>query len=285
MQQLPICVYHKDCTDGTTAAAVFLRKYPGARTFALQHDFTDADMDVILEAARDAEHVFMIDIAIGYRDILNAGFPLTVLDHHIHIRDELEMAAPQDDKLTVVFDNELSGASLAWKYFFPEEEVPTFIEYIEDVDLWRLRHGDDTLAVQAFASMRFNDPDSMQELLEAPIEQLLEEGHHLLDYIHSVQKLLLSKIEPITLRIGEHAVPGYNIIVYQSSLGHQLAEEQGKAVALYTVEGKTVRFSFRSEEGQNPTALELATILGGGGHDGISGAEIPLEHFLSLIEH
>lgn len=52
---------------------------------------------------------------------------------------------------------------------------------------------------------------------------------------------------------------------------------------MFSINGNFVKFSIRGNEGQSPTALDVAKLLGGGGHKNAAGAEIPLNDFLKMI--
>ena len=46
--QKVVVIYHKDCIDGTTAAAVVLRRFPEAKLFPLSHDPSVDDLEKVL---------------------------------------------------------------------------------------------------------------------------------------------------------------------------------------------------------------------------------------------
>ncbi len=54
-----------------------------------------------------------------------------MLDHHLTAQSELQGLE------NVHVDLEKCGSSLAWEFFNPGAPQPKFIEYVEDVDLWR----------------------------------------------------------------------------------------------------------------------------------------------------
>jgi len=95
----------------------------------------------------------------------------------------------------------------------------------------------------------------------------------------------LVKTPNIIVKIGEHKVPSFNITMtgYESACGNILSEQLDKAVMLFTIRGDRVRLSFRSKEYQDPTSLELAQALGGGGHKCAAGADISFKDFLNMI--
>ncbi len=63
--------------------------------------------------------------------IENVAKKITILDHHISAKKALE------NKSYAIFDMKKSGAGLTWEYFFPDSQVPEFIQMIQDRDLWK----------------------------------------------------------------------------------------------------------------------------------------------------
>jgi oligoribonuclease NrnB/cAMP/cGMP phosphodiesterase (DHH superfamily) len=276
-----IIIYHADCIDGTTAAAIALKKFPDALFFPLSHSYTQDEMAPIRVVARGAA-IFILDCALGVDELLADGHSVVVLDHHETVRDEMQKRTEADSRITYVFDNEKSGASLAWSYFFPEEPIPQIVHYVEDVDLWQWKFGDAARHTMSYLSMFRNDPTRMLEAITTDAEVIVEKGRTLSEYADREIEEQVS-ILPNEMRVDTHFVPAYNITVYTSAAGNILSEQQGSVVALYTIKGSNVRISFRSKEGQNPTARMIAEKLGGGGHDHASGANVPLADFLKMI--
>ena len=276
------CIYHKDCIDGTSAAAVVLKKYPQAQTFPLAHNYVAEEIETILDRTDPSAHIYIVDATLGLTEFLEHGFTVTVIDHHISEHTHVLRVAEEYTSLTYIFNNAKSGASLAWSYLFPDTTPPSLIPYVEDNDLWKKQLGENTEHITNYMSLWNNDPHTVVSLFDASIENIVEKGRMLTTYAHTmVGRLIL--LEPITLRIEQHEVPAYNITNYQSACGNTLAHENGVAVALYTIIGNEVKFSFRSENTHEPSALDLATALGGGGHRNASGATISLTDFIGRI--
>ena len=266
------------------AAAVFLKKYPEGKTFPLSHGATDIDFAPALSAAADGSDIFFLDCEIGYERFLTGSHKLTIIDHHVGKFDELTKASENSlGKLTYIFNNEKSGSSLAWEYFFPETETPMLIRYIEDADLWRLQYGDMTIGARTYTSLYWNQPREMMKLLDVPLDQIHEKGSTLFDFVNATKEHMLVHMNPLPFRVGDSEVPAYNVTVFQSLVGSQFSKNLSGVVVLYTIEGNVVRLSIRSCEGQSPTALDIATKLGGGGHVHIAGAEIPTATFLGML--
>lgn len=282
MSKKIIGIYHKDCIDGTSAAAVLLRKFPDVSLFPLSHAYTKADIKPILEQAKNGAKIYTVDCGLGINELLENGHKVTVIDHHIGFKDMMQKIAENNPNAEYIFDNDKSGASLAWSYFFPDEKEPELIRYVEDADLWKWEYGDDTKYVNNYLVMFKDDPKTMLEILEGDLSEIKEKGSIISQYADNEIELLI-KTPSIKVKIDGHVVPAYNITTYQSACGNILSDKLGSVVAMFTVQGNNVNLSFRSKEHQSPTSLELAQALGGGGHKCASGADILLKDFLSMI--
>ena len=69
----------------------------------------------------------------------------------------------------------------------------------------------------------------------------------------------------------------------RSSIGQKLSKKHEETVCLYRISGDEVSMSFRGIEGSSPSSVELAEILGGGGHKNAAGAAVTLKEFLKMI--
>lgn len=277
-----VAIYHKDCSDGTAAGAVVLKKFENAILFPLQHSYTKEDLQPILDTLDADTDIYTVDCCLGVKEILDLGFKVTSLDHHISAKEEFEKLAKENSNFTFIFDNNKSGASLSWSYFFPDEETPEIIKFVEDFDLWHWKYGDETKYVAYYTYMLRDDPESMLKLFNSDLIDIKNKGKIILKYAEK-QIEESSQREPVILKIGEYKVKAYNIIEHASEIGSLLSEQFGETVILFNIEGDRVKCSFRSNDKCSPSALDLATKLGGGGHRNASGAKTTLKEFLKLL--
>lgn len=277
-----VVIYHADCVDGTTAAAVVLHKYPEAQTFALRHSYTEDDFAPIRELVTPTTHVYTVDCVLGVQELVTVGCPITVIDHHAHAAEEVQGLARTHSNITVVFDNERSGASLTWLTLFPKEELPMVVCHVEDGDLWLWRYGENTKHVGNYLSMFLNDPQTMLKCIVGDFAEIVEKGTLISLYADKEIERLCT-LPSLRLQISDYEVPAYNIGMYESACGNALSVKNDSAVALYTILGNKVKLSFRSLSHHDPTSFDLAYSLGGGGHQNASGATISLDTFLSLM--
>jgi oligoribonuclease NrnB/cAMP/cGMP phosphodiesterase (DHH superfamily) len=282
-----LCIYHSHCLDGFGAAWV-VRKALGNSVEFQPAAYGSAPPDV---TGRDAvivdfsyPHAVLMDMAQTARTVL-------VLDHHKSAAENLSAIPPvqADDwqdwinrapartrpyNAGVWFDMDLSGARMAWDFFFPKQEVPWFVRYIEDRDLWRFHH-DNTKAVASYP-MDFETWDelakSADEIPQGNVE-LLVEGEAILRYQDkAIRDLIATAKTYITL--DGHDVPALNCPPQLASeAGHILAEGEPFAVCWW--EGPDGQhFSLRSA----PDGLDVSEIArgyGGGGHKHAAGFVVP----------
>lgn len=279
-----IAIYHKDCTDGTTAAAVVLKKYPDALTFPLSHGFEPADLAEVMAQANPGDRILTVDCAIGAKEFLAQGYPVTTIDHHAGAKDEYTALAAANPAFTFIFNNTLSGASLTWKNLFSGEKTPELIQRVQDQDLWQWKYTDTKDVNNALFTLT-NEPAEVLKLFTVPLETLQSTGAVITKYsAHMIDKAA-DKTEPIMVKVGQYTIPFYNITVYKSDCGNILSTQKDQTVGLFTIDGEKVKISFRSLEHHNPSALDVAKAINGSGHRNASGAALDLTTFLNSIIH
>lgn len=283
-----IAIYHKDCIDGTSAAAVVLRKFPDALLFPMSHGYTPEEIEPIVKNATQGDRIFTVDCVMGVKEFLAAGFDITSIDHHIGAHDEYKKLSEENPKFTYIFDNDKSGASLSWSYFFAKENVPEIIRLVEDRDLWRWKYSPDTENVNHCLWLLINQPAEMGKLFNADkqtLDAIKRDGAAITKYVKKIMEEAVKDHEPLMFSIGSQKVPLYNVTAFKSEMGNILAKERNQSVGLFSIKNNEVRISFRCTDSHNPTALDMAKALGGGGHRNAASARISLSEFIKGIQH
>jgi len=286
MENNIICIYHKNCTDGTFSASVLLKKFKNCKLIPLEHGYSEEELEEILKDVDENTIVYITDFALRKEDIqklLKKAKEVINIDHHIGVKDQLEQVAKENPKFKFHFDNESSGASLTWKVVYGEDNMPEIIKLVEDKDLWKWRYGDRTKYANLYLYMMANKPEEVVQYLDTDPDEIIEKGKIIAVFVDYLINKFIEKAEPTLLKIGDYIVKAFNTGNFQSEIGNILSEKLGEAVALFSIKGYEVRFSFRSVEGQSPTSLELAKLLGGGGHKHAAGAMVKLDEFCKMI--
>ncbi|WP_457621381.1 DHH family phosphoesterase [Persephonella sp.] len=285
MEEKTVCIYHKNCTDGTVSAAVLLKKFPSCKLFPLEHGYSPEDFQEILDQVDSSTTVFITDFSLREEDnlkLIQKAKKIINIDHHIGVKEKLQQLSDKYEKFEFFFDNDHSGASLTYKYLFGEN-IPKLIKLVEDKDIWTWKYGDETKYANAYLILFTNKPEVIKDLIDQDINDILEKGKIVSQFIDYLIDRFIEKSEETLLQIGKYRVKGYNTGLFQSEIGNILSEKNGEAVVLFNITGYNVKLSFRSCEGQKPSALELAQILGGGGHRNAAGALISLKQFFSMV--
>lgn len=266
---MDLCIYHAKCYDGFTAAWVVHRHHPGASFLAASYG--DEAPDV---TGRD---VVIVDFSYP-RDVLERmhaqAKSLLVLDHH----KTAEAALKGLDY--AIFNQDRSGAGMAWDYFADGELCPKLVQYVEDRDLWRwaLPHSREINSWIMSFGFDFTHWNEMARVLEDEAGRTAAiaagsalQNKHMKD-CHALIQEALTEIEVLG-----HKVPAVNApFMLASDIGNILSTIPGVPFAVTYYDTLTERrFSLRSNKDHGLDVSEIAKQFGGGGHRNAAGFAVP----------
>lgn len=133
-------IYHRGCIDGFSG--FFVSHYSGKLTNDV-YIYTDVPFTKKIPPNIKNKDILIVDVAYSknvLEEIFKQAKSVLFIDHHISIKDDvIELYKKYKDKndITIVYDNEYSGGTLAWKQFNPRMKIPLFLKYIEDQDTGR----------------------------------------------------------------------------------------------------------------------------------------------------
>jgi oligoribonuclease NrnB/cAMP/cGMP phosphodiesterase (DHH superfamily) len=126
-----VVIFHYPCQDGLASGWITNHYHKLRNTtielYPIQHG-TPIDLNRL-----ENKRVIMCDYSPKpevLEQIEKVVSKILILDHHKTAQDALK------DKPYAVFDMGKSGAGLTWEYFFPNLQIPAFIQMIQDRDLW-----------------------------------------------------------------------------------------------------------------------------------------------------
>ncbi|CAG8479137.1 5930_t:CDS:2 [Diversispora eburnea] len=202
-----------------------------------------------------------------------------VVDHHKTARDNLlgDDSSPNENKKNYFFDMDKSGARLAWEFFWPNKEVPLFIRYIEDKDLFRfdLPNSKEFSISWSIIPMEFEIYDKYAKD-EKLVKKAIESGSHIIEYTnHRMAHLQKNDSfkRKMTVQSKTYTVYALNSIVWQSELGNILVNKDDADLGMiFSYEGNKKRFriSLRSLD-EKADVSQIAKAFGGGGHRNAAG--------------
>lgn len=131
-------IYHKGCLDGFSG---FFVAHNSGRLTSDVHIHPDVPSAKMVPPGIEGKDVVIIDVAYK-KPVLEQIFKLAktvvFIDHHVSIAKDVEdlqaKYSAESDRITIVYDDKRSGATLAWKYFNPRYIAPLFLKYVEDND-------------------------------------------------------------------------------------------------------------------------------------------------------
>ncbi len=196
---------------------------------------------------------------------------LVVLDHHIGTKEAVEAVREH------IFDNDRSGAGIAWEYFHPDKKLPRLLAHIQENDIWRftLPYHKETAAFLSTIPFSFSFWENLSDEFEddKTFDKYVEKGRAYAEYFDYVCDYLAKQAELVKFN-------GYEIFavnaprLFRSELGHKLALKKSPfAIVWYRNEGK-LHFSMRGDGSIDLT--KIAKKYGGSGHKNAAAFRLPL---------
>jgi oligoribonuclease NrnB/cAMP/cGMP phosphodiesterase (DHH superfamily) len=286
-----LVIYHKNCNDGTCAAAIV--KY-----------FLGADKDVNF-LPLSYEDGFTPDV-VDNETILwlvDFSFPMELMwrlndkcrkviwfDHHQSAINKLLLPEKLANTWTVL-DPKKSGAGITWDELFPDTQRPVIVNNIEDRDLWKFKLPFSRILTEAIATDLISPKDDRWSVLFSDDYTHIS-GEIMKDLITSGQALDRAK----KIRIDRAIKRGYwgmlkghktffvNATEDISELGEKiyLSNEEPVVAAIYHfVDHNTIKVSLRST---TVNVREIAeSFPNGGGHDYAAGFSVQTKNILNEL--
>lgn len=277
-----ICIYHGNCADGFGAAWV-VRRHAQMEGTLDQWEFYPG---VYQQSPPDVTGKDVVIVDFSYKravieEMLKTAKSITIIDHHKTAIEDLaplhEIASVGMDirmPLYLYFDVSHSGAMLAWKFYFPDQEPPSLIKHIQDRDLWKFELPG-TREIQANVFSYPYDFAVWDDLMKSNMETLAIEGKAI-ERKHFKDIAELLEVTTRRMLIGGFNIPVANLpYIFSSDAGHKLATGEPFGACYWdTPKGRV--FSLRSTDaGEDVSAV--AKSYGGGGHRNASGFTVSYE--------
>ncbi|MGC8651319.1 MAG: DHHA1 domain-containing protein [Minisyncoccia bacterium] len=187
---------------------------------------------------------------------------LVLIDHHISSKDKLNLF--DENK----FSLKHSAAVLSWQYFFPKKKLPKLLNYIEDIDIWKLkvrnsREVNNALDFYGEDFRRWNK-----------IAKDLEDSKKRKEYIR-VGKIISQYQDKIIQKIAAKAklvefegkkILAVNSPILVSEIGNTLVQKRPPLAIVWSETNQKLWFSLRSNGLCDVS--KIAEKYGGGGQKG-----------------
>jgi oligoribonuclease NrnB/cAMP/cGMP phosphodiesterase (DHH superfamily) len=260
-----VVLYHGSCADGFSGA------WAAKRKFGETADYIGVQYQTPPPVGLQGKKLYLIDFTYSpdvMRDLLKNASSLTSIDHHISARETV-LNIPDH-----IYDEDHSGAVLAWKYFFPQEKVPTFFQYIEDGDLWsfKLPRSKDFYSFMLTLPFEFNEWGRVVEEFENDGKRAshLEYGAHIREYQENIIGEQLKEAQEVVLE--GHSALAVNSSVFESQAGNIIINKGYDIGIIWRyLGGGDIKVSLRSKKEGGVDVRKIAEKYGGGGHTSAAG--------------
>lgn len=156
-------IYHQtspktDCPDGIASAWVAYKAHPNADIEGCSYAYEK------LPEVEGYNLIIIVDFSFS-KEVLETWAnkaEVIVIDHHKTAMADLSTLS---ERILKKFDMDECGATLAWKTFFPNQEMPAFLEYVRDRDLWNFELEDSEELHEAIASLRYQSMPGVDKLV------------------------------------------------------------------------------------------------------------------------
>lgn len=130
-----LIIYHKGCSDGLLAAAIAKHYYTGNGNYNVEYVGVNvARLAQEIDTLPPADAVLSFDLSYtreAYDKLAAKYTAFSIHDHHIATLQNIRSIKG------LRFSNDMSGAMLAWTFYYGEKPAPAIVKYVEDRDLWR----------------------------------------------------------------------------------------------------------------------------------------------------
>jgi len=267
----PLCIFHSfgpagHCDDGFASALIVNRRFGGAADF---HPAVYGSPPPELEGRDVIIADFSYPVPI-MAEIAGRCRSLLFIDHH---RTAMAAASRVEEfqNATVRFDLQACGAMLTWRYFYPDEEPPPFLHYVNDRDLWLHRMPNTKRFTVGLRSW----PQTFErwELLIDDTSALIADGGPIERYYdRQIEACCGNRFD---MEIGGHLVPVANAPhMYASEIANAMCMGKPFAASFYVGPDRKIVFSLRSDD-RGLDVSEIAKLYGGGGHKHAAGFTAP----------
>jgi len=144
-------LYHKFCRDGFAAAAVSFKYYSSLnQEIKIKYkglDPGDLQIEELIDNYPSDFKVIAFDLSFTYQEFMRlcGYFPsLEIWDHHLSTKEkciDILWESENPEKFDLVkkihYIEDKCAAVIAYQYYFPKEDVPLFLKYIQDRDLFK----------------------------------------------------------------------------------------------------------------------------------------------------
>lgn len=275
-----IIIYHANCSDGLSAAAVAKVAMPKAILIPGTYGFPKFNF-------KDC-NIYFVDFSykkVDMETLINTNTTVWLVDHHksaIEETEELDLKYGNFFRF-IAFDNEKSGVGLACELWKPHQEMPYAYQLIQDRDLWTWELDSKNIlkAIDTYVPRTVDDYIQLGNLSkEECISQFEEKGKALVEFEHSLEEQILKDSTTYVNIFDYTDIPCINVHgMFVSNIGNKVMLKYPSTpfVLLWQTTKKGIKVSIRStDENEDASKIAQRFAPNGGGHHNAAGVLIPV---------
>ncbi len=293
-------IAHNPCSDGSACITIAKSKMPDANIIFLEHQNKDK-VNTQSHDFNDA-NIYILDITLptpNLLEILEVAKTIVIIDHHKTNKQDIENI--EHPKLTKIFNMDKAGCQLTWEYFYPDQPIPWYFDYIGMRDIWKFDRLPNTEEVnEGMFHFGLTQYDKLKQLHESTQENkdLMRKVTEMAgsQFVNNKKQMVINTSKKAILcdLLDEKGEPFAQVWAIKNNnptisneLGMYLSSSNHpcKIAALYSYDLETneLWISLRSDKSVDCSAV--AKIFGGGGHAQASGATFhlskkPIEQYI-----
>jgi nanoRNase/pAp phosphatase (c-di-AMP/oligoRNAs hydrolase) len=270
-----LILYHGNCPDGFGGA------YAAWKKFGDTAEYIPVRYGKPVPENLAGAKIYFVDFCYDQPTmdaIVAEAASVTVLDHHTGTQAVVE-SMPEH-----VFDNDHSGATIAWEFFHggehfedPAEPTPELLAYVEDDDLFRFKLAD-TRAVLSYLAVNpyeFEAWDALVNTLKDPQgrEKFLTKARTYAEYFELLAKFSVDHAKMVSFEGYETAfATAHPLIPMKSLVGMLLSRKYPPIALVVTAHPEGFGVSIRGDGSVDVSAI--ARKYGGNGHYSSAGFSV-----------
>lgn len=143
-------IFHRGCPDGFTSLVLLMNENMMTKNAIILADVPYADK---MPSNIENKNVVIIDVAYNKKvveHIFKNAKRVLFIDHHDSVHDDIVLLkkkyntenSDKETSIMYIYDDKECGATLTWKYLYPNKPIPLFIKYIKDNDvgIWKIKN-------------------------------------------------------------------------------------------------------------------------------------------------
>lgn len=267
-------ILHHNDPDGYGAAIAAYQKFGDSATY-IEVDYTRP-----MPELENGSDVYILDFSYKrpvLDELVSRMNSVLIIDHHKSAQADLT------GHPNAIFDMNKSGAGLAWDYFVGGHR-PSFINYIEDADLWRFALVESRIVKNYIYQLELTIESFLKAFNEFDIGEALKVGNIIEKSIEHDWDMVKGNVFKVDIDLKYRALV-LNSPIRLSEFGEKLLQLNEKenlrcdfVMVFYYLNGSKIKCSTRSRRDLADVSI-ICSRFGGGGHSRAAGFEISVNDF------